>query len=68
MNIKLSLSIALAKRQKTQAWLADELNTSMSYISNVKNGSISPSIERLQSICKALDMKVSEFVALGEDE
>lgn len=67
MNITLSISIALAKRQRTQSWLAEQLGTSPSYVSAIKKGQ-TPSIERLQVIANILGMKLSEFIALGEEE
>ena len=67
MDIGLALRVALARRNKTQAWLAEQLGTSEGYISNMKRGTM-PSVERMQAVAGLLGFKLSEFVALGEEE
>lgn len=66
MNFKKSLKIALAKKGMKQIDLAQEVKVTGQTVTNwIRNNSIS--LEYLDKVCKALDMPVSEFVALGED-
>jgi DNA-binding Xre family transcriptional regulator len=66
MNFRRSLKLALAQRDMTQKALAKQLGmreTSMSQLA----AQTSCTGATLQKIAEAFDMKVSEFVALGED-
>lgn len=66
MNFRRSLKLALAQRDMTQKALAEKLKmreTSMSQLA----AQTSCTGATLQKIAEAFDMKVSEFVALGED-
>lgn len=66
MNFRKSLKLALAQRDMKQKDLADRVGmrqTSMSQLAAQQ----SCTGATLQKIADALDMKVSEFVALGED-
>lgn len=66
MNFRRSLKLALAQRDMTQKSLALKLGmreTSMSQLA----AQTSCTGATLQKIAEAFDMKVSEFVALGED-
>lgn len=66
MNFRRSLKLALAQRDMTQKALAKKLGireTSMSQLA----AQTSCTGATLQKISEAFDMKVSEFVALGED-
>lgn len=66
MNFRRSLKLALAQRDMTQKALAQKLKmreTSMSQLA----AQTSCTGATLQKIAEAFDMKVSEFVALGED-
>lgn len=66
MNFRRSLKLALAQRDMTQKALAEQLGmreTSMSQLA----AQTSCTGATLQKIAEAFDMKVSEFVALGED-
>lgn len=65
MNLSKSIKVSLAKNGKTQAWLAREVYVSDNAISKMCTTNKINS-ERLQEICKVLDLKVSEFIALGE--
>ena len=67
MNVALSMKVALTKRDMTQAVLAERLKSSPSYISALAKGKAAPSEDMLKRMCEVLDMKVSEFIALGED-
>lgn len=66
MNISKSLKIALAIRGLKQIELAKKLNVSKSQISNWCNGQVMRPAAT-EKICKELNYKVSEFIALGEE-
>ena len=66
MNFRRSLKLALAQHDMTQKSLAEKLGmlpTSMSQLA----AQTSCTGATLQKISEAFGMKVSEFVALGED-
>lgn len=66
MNLGISLKMALAKKPMTNKMLAEMIPTSQQQVSNwITSGAIKSS--NLERICVLLDMKVSEFIALGED-
>lgn len=65
MNIKKSLKIALAQREKSQTWLAKKLGVTHQSVSKI--GATGHSNTRtIETVCKALNMSVSDFIALGE--
>lgn len=66
MNAAISMKVAMAKRGFTQAQLAKLAGLTQSSISGLANRP-NWNGESLQKIAAAFDMKVSEFVALGED-
>lgn len=66
MNIKRSARIALAKKDMTQAELAKIVGVTPATLSLIINRDEIPT-GRLEQIANAFDMKVSEFLALGED-
>lgn len=66
MNIGKSLRIALLKNDMLQADLAARLGIHQSGISRLANRK-SMSTETLERAAIAFGMKVSEFIALGED-
>ena len=63
INIKSSLRQAIAKRGWTQKKLASVMGVSESSISEI---SASTKLSKIQSIADALEIKASEFIALGE--
>ena len=67
MNIGKSIKIALAQRELTQVWLANELNTSSQNITNYVS---KPNLNgtTIDKLAKAFNMPSSEFIALGEIE
>jgi len=66
MNVAKSIKIALVQCDKQQAWLAEQMNTSRQQISNwCSTGRMRE--HRLEEISKIFGLKVSEFLALGED-
>ena len=66
MNVGKSLKMALAKRDMNQTQLAAKLKCTAVWVNRIAN-SRSVSMTTVESLCAALDMKVSEFVALGEE-
>jgi len=65
MKLGISLKMALAKTPMRNKTLAELIGTSEQQVSNwIKTGSIKKS--SLIRICEILNMKVSEFIALGE--
>lgn len=66
MNFRRSLKLALAQRGMTQKALAEKLGMRESSMSQLA-AQTSCTGATLQKIADAFDMKVSEFIALGED-
>lgn len=66
MNISKSIRVALAMRELTQKQLAERLGMYESSVSQLVNRS-SITTDKLKQVADALDMRVSELVALGED-
>ena len=65
MNLGISLKMALAKKPMKNKMLAEMIPTSEQQVSNwITGGAINS--KNLKRICELLDMKVSEFIALGE--
>lgn len=66
MNLGKSIKIALAKAEKDQSWLAQELNLPQQEISRFINQSQTKRLKAIGQMADVFDMKVSEFIALGE--
>ena len=66
MNVSKSIRVALAMRELTQKQLAERLGMYESAVSQLVNRS-SITTDKLKQVANALDMRVSELVALGED-
>ena len=66
MNIGKSLKMALAKRDMNQTQLAAQMKCTRVWVGRLAN-SQSASGPTIEQLAAALEMKVSEFVALGED-
>jgi transcriptional regulator with XRE-family HTH domain len=66
MNIAKSVSEALHNSRKTQTWLAAELGCTTAYINAVYSGDKIPSANKLFQIAQKFNLKLSEFIALGE--
>ena len=66
MSIAASLRMALAKKNKSQTWLAKEIEVTRPYVCNICNGNKKPSIETIERICKALEITKSDFFKYGE--
>lgn len=68
MNIEKSLKIAMTIRDTNQTELASRMGVSRSYIGAIATGVKPVSMAKVAAICSFLDMKVSDFIILGEDE
>lgn len=66
MNLRKSVMIALAHREMKQKDLADQIGMSQGSMSQLMNQT-SCTGATLQKLAAAFDMKVSEFIKLGED-
>ena len=67
MNLGKAVKVALAMKGVRQVDLAAKMGKHHVYISRLCNQEFI-GMEALQNIAEALDMKVSELVALGEDK
>ena len=65
MNLTKSFSLSLAEAGKTQKWLAEKLNRSSVQITRWKKANNIRTAD-LQLVADALNIKPSEFLALGE--
>ena len=65
MDIKKSLNVALAKSGMSKTEFADKLGVSRARLYAILNQKTVQK-ETLESVASALDMKMSEFIALGE--
>lgn len=66
MNIGKSIKIACAMRDLTHYELADKAGVSTVTLSSLVNNKTSCKQKTLESLAKAVDLPVSEFIALGE--
>jgi DNA-binding Xre family transcriptional regulator len=67
LNLRKSLTMALAYKEMSQTELSELIDMSEAGLSrSIKNNKLT--IEKLIRICGVFDMKVSEFIALGEDK
>lgn len=67
MNLAKSIKLALIEKGMTQAQLATKVESKPAYISNLATGRSNLQGEMLKKVAAAFDMKVSDFVRLGED-
>lgn len=67
MNLPKSIRVGMAMRSMGQNDLAIATGIHRSNISKMINGKMTITDERLGEIAAALNMKVSDFVRLGED-
>lgn len=67
MNIGRSIKVALAKRDMKQAELANLMGCSAAYVNKICKSKES-GIGTIQKLSDFFGMRVSEFIALGEDE
>lgn len=66
MNLRRSIKIALAQRDKNASWLAGELGMSKQQMSQIMNGAGVRS-DTIDKLSKALNLASSELIALGEE-
>lgn len=66
MDVGKSIKIALVQRRMTQVQLAEKVNRSTVWINKLAAGK-SADGKTISMLADALGMKVSEFVALGEE-
>lgn len=65
MNLGISLKVALARSPLNNKALAELIPTSQQQVTNwITSGAINS--KNLKRICEVLNLKVSEFIALGE--
>lgn len=67
MNLAKSIKRALINANMTQRSLAKNLKTTPAHMSRLANGKAHMNTLVLGKVASFFDMKVSEFVALGED-
>ena len=67
MNIPKSLKAAYELRDKKQKDLASGINTTNSYVSAIERSIKQAPIGFIQKCANFFDMKVSDFIKLGED-
>ena len=56
------IKVALAERQKTSKWLAEQLNKSETTVSRWASNKVQPSIEQLYEIAGLLEMDVKDLL------
>lgn len=66
MNIGKSIKVALVKKEMSQQDLAEKLKVSKPYVSQLA-GKAHAGMGTVVLLADAFDMKVSEFLGLGED-
>jgi len=66
MDISLSIKYALVKTNKKSKELAKGINVTEPYVSAIANGHKPPSFDFVVKCALFFNMKLSEFVALGE--
>ena len=68
MRLGKAIKIALVKRDMSQTTLAKEIGVSKAYLSAICGDHKSISVKKAQYIADRLGMKLSELVALAEEE
>ena len=66
MNVAKSIRVSLAKENKKQTWLANELGVSRAYVSALCTGEKRPSMDKMTVIANVFHVSVSEFIKRGE--
>jgi transcriptional regulator with XRE-family HTH domain len=66
MNVGKSIKVALAQKGMSQNELAKRMGLTHTWVSALANKK-KASTSTIEALAAQLDMKVSEFVALGED-
>lgn len=66
MNLKRSIKVSLAQKDRNQQWLAEKSGIAASHISTICTTG-NASLPTIKALSDALDMSVSAFIAIGED-
>ena len=66
MNIGKSIKLAAVHKGMTHGQIAAHIGVSGAYMSSIANNHKTPNMQKISSIASCVDMKVSEFIALGE--
>lgn len=66
MNIGKSVRISLADINQTKRWLANRMEVSPGYVSDICNEKEVPSLDRVVELAGIFEVRVSEFIARGE--
>lgn len=66
MDLGEAILVMLARRRKSQSWLANELSVTKGYMSSLCNNNREPSWGLVNRISSALDCKLSELIREGE--
>ena len=67
MNIPKSIRVAMAKHEVSRQQLTASTGIHETNISKMMNGKYGISADQVELFAKAFDMKVSDFIKLGED-
>ncbi len=65
MNVKKAINQALLDHEQTQAWLSEQTGVQSQTITRMKRVN-NASIEAMEKLADAFDMKLSDFIKLGE--
>ena len=68
MNIAKSIKLALIHTDMEQKELARRMGVTKQFVSGLSTGSRPASINMVKRLAEALEYKVSDFIALGEEE
>lgn len=66
VNVGRSIKVALAQREKTVQWLAEQLECSRTHASNLAN-TPSASSRTIDRLAMVFNLSAANFIALGED-
>lgn len=66
MNMRKSINLALAQKDKNSLWLAEEIGVSPQRLSAIKNSKSKPNMSTVETVAAAFGLSLSEFIALGE--
>lgn len=66
-DVAKALRVALAMKNMKRFELAEKVGVSVNHMSRLATGTVPLQGELMNKVAAALDMRVSEFVALGEE-
>lgn len=67
MDIQKSIRLAMAHRNMNQRQLAQAAGITRTFVSYILTGKYQPSMSSLERIAKAVELSVSDLIALGEE-